>query len=107
MHNSCSFQGHCKGYRATDAGILDTVATFSAYLEAGTAEHKVNHALLLASLEEGQVLLGLVGAAALQGHIIVVVHWRVLALVVHSLLAAHAAGLGIHQRLIVPAALII
>lgn len=77
------------------------------HLETGTTENKLDHALLLAALEEGQVLLGLVSAGAGQRHIIVVVHRWVLALVVHSLPAAHAADFGIHERLIVLTALVI
>ena len=77
------------------------------HLEACPTQHKLNNALLLAPLKKGQVLFGLVGAGAGQGDIIVVVHRRVLALVVHALLAALPAGLRIHQRLILCAALVV
>lgn len=86
-------------------GAVSTQA--GTHLEAGSTQYKLHHALLLAPLEEGQVLLGLISAGAGQRHIIVVVHRWVLALVVHSFPAAHAASLGIHQRLIVLTALVI
>ena len=69
-------------------------------------EHELHNSGVLASLEEGQVLLGLRGHSW-QGHIIVVMRWRLLRLVMQALLAVLAAGFSIHEGLVVCTALII
>ena len=75
-------------------------------LEAVPAEHKLHNSGVLASLEEGQVLLGLRGHSR-QGHIIVVMRWRLLRLVMQALLAVLAASFSIHEGLVVCTALIV
>ena len=79
---------------------------YRANLKSGPTEHKLHNSGVLAPLEEGQVLLGL-GSTSRQRNIIVMVCRRVLALVVHALLAVLAAGLCIHQGLVVCAALVV
>jgi len=76
------------------------------HLEAVPAQHKLHNCGVLASLEEGQVLLGL-RCHSRQGHIIVVVRWRLLRLVMQALLAVLAAGFSIHEGLVVRTALIV
>lgn len=76
------------------------------HFEAVPAEHELHNGSVLASLEEGQVLLGLGGHSG-QGDIIVVVRWRLLGLVVQALLAVLAAGFSIHEGFIVRTALIV
>jgi len=75
-------------------------------LEAVPAEHKLHNSGVLASLEEGQVLLGLRGHSR-QGHIIVVMRWRLLRLVMQALLAVLAAGFSVHEGLVVRTALVV
>lgn len=75
-------------------------------LEAVPAENKLHNSCVLASLEEGQVLLGLWGHSR-QGHIIVVMRWRLLRLVMQALLAVLAAGFSVHEGLVVRTALVV
>ena len=77
-----------------------------AYLQTVAAEHKLHNSSVLPSLEERKVLLGLLSSTR-QRDIIVVMRWRLLCFVVHTLFGSFAARLGIHQRLVVCAALII